>query len=156
MIGRRHPGAVGIPVQQIKRKRLFAAHVIIDKIRPDQIIGPQHVERVCHLRPFQITAFFHAFLKRLDLLFVDKDFQLASMGKIHLCGKQGSRSDPCIFLCRQIGKRYRQQRAANAIADSIDLFFAGRGLNLVQSLQDAFLHIMFEAFVGLSLVGIHP
>jgi hypothetical protein len=44
----RHARLIGVPEQQIERRRLPADIVIVDDIVPDQIVRAQRVERVGH------------------------------------------------------------------------------------------------------------
>ena len=53
MVRRRHPRRVGIPVQQIERRRRLALEVVVDDIGPDQVVGAQHVEGHRHPAAFE-------------------------------------------------------------------------------------------------------
>jgi hypothetical protein len=43
--GCRHPGRIGVPVEQVEGHRLAALQVIVDHVGPDQVVGAQQVER---------------------------------------------------------------------------------------------------------------
>jgi hypothetical protein len=153
---RRHAGAVAVPIQQVEGKRLVAEQVVIDHEGPDEIVGPQHVEGRRHLGAFEIAAPVHLFLHCLDLLFVDEDAQLPGFGEIQQRHEERGGSDATILLDGHPGERARQQRAAQAIANGIDLALARRGLDPVQGRQDAVLHVVAEILGREILVRIDP
>ena len=57
---------------------------------------------------------------------------------------------------RAVGERDRKQRAADAVARSVDLVLAGRLLDCVQCRQRALAQILVKAFFGEMCVGIDP
>ena len=78
------------------------------------------------------------------------------MGEIDLRGEKGCRGDTLIARARRIGERGGQERAANAIADRIDLAFSGGPFDDVEGSERAVAHVVFEAFLGEPGVRIHP
>ncbi len=126
MVGRRHARRVGIPVEQVEGHRILTLEVVVDEIGPDQIRGAQHVEGRRHLRSVEIARFLHSRFDLGDLLLIDKHLEVAGIGEIDLCREQGCRADAPVTFLRMQRKRGGKQRAADAIADRIHLFLAGR------------------------------
>ena len=60
------------------------------------------------------------------------------------------------FLCRQKSERESQQRATDAIADHVDLFFSRQLLNRVDRSEWAFVHVVLEGFRRQFHIGIDP
>ena len=56
----------------------------------------------------------------------------------------------------QVSKGGGQQGSADAIAGYVEFFFAGCFLDCIEGRQRAFVHIVFEGFVGVCLVRVHP
>ncbi len=146
MIGRRHAGCVGIPVEDVERHWLLAAHVIVDDVGPDQIVRTQHIEGVGHARGFQVALLFHVRLKLADALLVDEHHEVARVGEIDLRGKQCRRLDAALLFCGQIGEGDREQRSADAIADGVNLLLPSDRFNRIQCGDHAFAHILFKTF----------
>src|ERR1700738_1655349 len=117
MIGGRDPRGVRIPMQEIEGRRLLALEIVVDDVRPDQIIRAQQVERGRHFSAFEIAALLHFALPRGYLLLIDEHFEIAGMGKIDLRSKQGGGNDAAIARARYVGEGGREQRASNAIAE---------------------------------------
>ena len=90
------------------------------------------------------------------MFFVDKDLEVAGIGEIHLRREQGGAGDAAVLLLCMQGKRCGKQRAADTIADGIDLFLAGRLLDRIQREVDAFADIGLPILVRMALVGIDP
>ena len=108
MVSRRHARSVGIPVKDIERHRLFAAHVVVDDVRPDQIVGSQHVEGVGHARGLEVALFLHVRFELLDAFFIDEHHQVAGKGEIDLCREKRRRFHAILFFCRKIGEGDRK------------------------------------------------
>ena len=72
----RESGGVGIPIKQVKRKRIFPQQVVAYVERPDQVIGAQHVERSGHFLAVMVTFFIHGIFKVVQLLFIDEYAQV--------------------------------------------------------------------------------
>ena len=153
---RRHARGIGIPVQQVEGERIVAHQIVVDHEGPDQVIRAQHVEGAGHLAAFKIAALVHLVFQCVQLLLVDEHTQFAGFGEIHHGDEEGCGLDPVIPLHRHVRQGGGQQRAAQAIADGIDLAFAGGLLDRVQRRQVAFLHVRVEPLLGQFLVGIDP
>ena len=95
---RRHAGRVRIPVEQVKRHRVLAEHVVVDDIGPDQVIGAQQVECVRHAGAGKVALVLHAAFDPLHLLLVDIDEEIARLLEIHLRGEEGGGIHALIVL----------------------------------------------------------
>jgi len=131
VVGRRHASAVGVPVEQVEGHRVFAAHVVVDHIGPDQVSRAQHVKGTGHFGPIEIALFGHGFFDLGNLFLIDEDLEITRIGEIHLSGKKRGGLYARVLLCGHHGQGDRQQGTANTIADGIDLGFAGYILNHV-------------------------
>ena len=73
----RNIGLIGVPIEQVKGPRLFAHHVIVDDIAPDQIGGAEPVKRLAHhFAGHDAVIFFDDFIDLLQAFFAGEDFQL--------------------------------------------------------------------------------
>ena len=72
-----------------------------------------------------------------------------------LANKRGGR-DALVALRRHVGERDGEQRAADAIADGVDLGLAGRLLDGVERGERALAHVVLEALVAELRVRIDP
>ena len=88
MVGRRHPRGVGIPVQQVEGGGRLSFQIVADDIRPDQIVGAQHVEGHRHPAAFENAGGVHVAFERRDLVFIDEHQQIAGMGEVDLRRKE--------------------------------------------------------------------
>ncbi len=156
MIGRRHARGIGIPVQQVEGHRLLALEVVVDHIRPDQVVRSHQVERVRHLAAVEIAALGHLALERRDLLLVGKHLEVARIGEVDLARKKRRGGNPVIALGRHVGERDGKQRAADAIADCMHLAFAGCLLDRAERRERALVDVILERLLGEMLVGIDP
>ena len=145
MIGGRQARGVGIPVQQIERERRLALQVVVDDVGPDQVVRAQHIEDGRHRLDFEIAALGHSLFERRDLLLVDEDLEIAGIGEVDLGGEQGRRHDALVVPGRHGRERDRQQRAADAIADGVNLVLAGRLLDRVERRERSFADVILEA-----------
>ena len=66
------------------------------------------------------------------------------------------RLDPVVALRRHPGERAGEQRAAQAVADGVDLALAGRLLDRVERGEIALRHVVVEALLGEPLVRVDP
>ena len=83
-----------------------------------------------------------------DALLVDEDLEIAGIGEIDLRGEQRGRDDAGILFGRKIGERDRRERAADAVADGVDLLLAGGFLDGVERGEHALAHVLLETFLG--------
>ena len=96
VVGRAHAGRIGVPVEQVERQRILAAHVVVDDIGPDQVAGAQHVEGRRHLGAFEVALLVHRLLDRRHLVLVDEHFEVAGMGEIDLRGEERDAADAVV------------------------------------------------------------
>ena len=153
---RGHAGRVGVPDQEIEGHRLFALEIIVDVVRPDQVVRPEHVEGLRHGRAFEIAVFDHLFLDLPQLFGVDEDLEIARVGEVDLGGEEGRALDAVVADGGHVGERRREQRSADAVADRGDFTLAGRLFDAIEGGQNALAHIGFEPFVGEALVRVDP
>ena len=98
--------------------------------------------------------FFHGIFDGVDVLRIGEDHQIASIDEIHLGGEEGRGRNPVVTLLVKQSERCREQRAADAVADGIDLLFAGRLSDRVQSETDTLTRVGFPTLGGMPLVRI--
>ena len=156
MVRARHARRVGIPRQQVERRRLFSAHVIIDDIGPDQIVGPQHVEGIGHHRAVEITDIGHMFLDAGDRRLVREDGEFAGLGEVRLRREQCRAGNAGVAFRGHPGERHRQHRPADAIADRGDVARPCRLLDRAERGQHSFVKIVREPLVGVARIRIDP
>src|SRR5208337_772135 len=102
------------------------------------------------------TDLVHLFLDEADLLLVDEDAELAGLLEIHHGDEIRRGLDAVVALRRHVGERRCEQRAAEAVANGIDLALAGGALDRVEGGEDALLHVVLEIQLGERLVRIDP
>ena len=78
------------------------------------------------------------------------------LGEVDQRRHERRRDDPLVLLRRHVGERRRQQRAAEAVAERVDLALAGRLLDRVERRERALLHVVVEVLVREALVGVDP
>ena len=125
-------------------------------VRPDQIVGAQHVEDGGHRLAVEIAALGHALLDRLDLLLVDEDLEIAGIGEVYLGGEQRCRHDAFVVPRRHGRERHRQHGAADAIADRVHLVLAGRLLDHVERRERTLAHVILEGLLRQPRIRVDP
>ena len=156
MHGRRHARRVGIPVQQVEGERVLAEQVVVDDERPDQVVAAHHVEGRGHFGAFQVAELVHPGLQRAELLLVDEDGQFAGVFEVDHGGEEGRRGDALVLPGRHVGQRAGQQRAADAIADGVDLGLAGGFFDGAERRQGAFEHVVVQGLFSQPCVRVDP
>ena len=94
--------------------------------------------------------------QRLELGVVDEQQQVAGLGEVDLGGEEGGRGERLLAARGQIGERGAEQRAADAVADDVDLLDARLALDGIGGRQDALLHVVLEGLVREALVRVDP
>ena len=51
-----HPGGVGVPVQDVERRRGLSLQVVVDPVVPDQVVGPEPGEHFGEGAPVHVAA----------------------------------------------------------------------------------------------------
>ena len=143
-------------MQQVEGGGRVSLQIVADDIRPDQVIGAQHVEGHRHLAAFENASFFHLAFQRRDLVFVDEHEQIAGMGEIDLRRKERRRRYALAPLLGEPGQRRGEQGAANAVAGGMDLHLARHLFDDVHRGQRALLHVVVEGLLAEFLVRIDP
>ena len=103
---------------------MLAEQVVADRVGPDEVVRPQHLERAAHLRAAQIALRLHDVVKEIELVLGDEQLQFAGLGEIGLGGEQRQTGQPIVAVARHGGGGDGQQRAAEAIAGGVDLRIA--------------------------------
>jgi hypothetical protein len=127
-----HARLVGVPGHQVEHRPALAHQVVVDHARPDQVVGAQQLEGAGHLPGVEEALLPHHVLEEGDLALVDEQHQLAGLGEIGLGGEQGHGGQPVVAVARHLGARRWQQRAAEAIADRVDLGRPARSRHRVE------------------------
>ena len=99
--GAGHPGAVGVPVQEVEGRRLVAEQVVVDHVAPDQVVRPQQVEHVGHLAAVEIAALHHLLLDEVDGRLVHEHGRVADPGEILHGHHEAGRIEPLVALGRR-------------------------------------------------------
>ena len=92
----------------------------------------------------------------MQLVVIDEDLEVASLGEIDLRRQERCRAKGFIAAACEVGERCRQQGSADAVSEDVALLFAGLALNHRSCRQYAFLHVVFERLVCQPLIGIDP
>jgi hypothetical protein len=71
------PGAVGVPGHQVVGELPLTGQVFAHRPRPDQLAGPQHLERPGHLAGVQVALVPHEIAQVGELAVVDEQAALA-------------------------------------------------------------------------------
>ena len=103
-----------------------------------------------------VAALIFSSFQRRNLLLVDENLEIAGKSEVDLRGKESRRQHLVLFLCRQISERESQQRAADAIADHVYLFFSRQLLDRLDRGERAFVHVVLEGFRRQFHIGIDP
>ena len=104
----------------------------------------------------EIAPLGHHLFKRLELGIVDEQHQVAGLREIDLSGKEGGRREGLLPARGKIGQGRAEQRAADAVADHVDLVAARFALDRIGGAEDPFGHVVFEGFVRQPGIGVHP
>lgn len=75
--------------------------------------------------------------ERFKLLLVDEDLEVAGMGEVDLGGEECRGLDALVLLLGMQRQCRGQQRAADAVADGVDILLAGRLLDCIKREIDA-------------------
>ena len=112
---------------------------------------------VAMLAAFEVALLVHHGLERGELLLVDEHAKLARLLEVDHGDEEGGALDAVVALRRHVGERAGQQRAAEAVADDVDLALAGRLGSIASSAaRIALEHVVLEALLGELLVRIDP
>ncbi len=151
-----HARAVGIPVEQVEGRRFLAQQVVVDDIAPDQVIGAQHVEHRGHRAAIEIATLHHLSFDIPHLWFINEHRGIAYLSKILQRDKESGAVDRVVLFCGQVGQQHREQRAADAVADGIDLGRSGNLFDDIKCSQRSQGQIVVEAGVLHGSIGVLP
>src|SRR5215212_10750504 len=57
-----HAGAIRVPVQEVEGRGLLTEEVVVDDVRPDQVVRAEQIEHVGHLAVVEVAALEHLLL----------------------------------------------------------------------------------------------
>ncbi|KPC03389.1 Uncharacterized protein AC506_1899 [Pseudomonas syringae pv. maculicola str. M6] len=113
---------VVVPVQNVERRRRFAQQIIVDPVRPDQVIGAHPGKYPAHLAAFQYASLVGAALGGFQCLFIDEQrgraIDLAVQQADHV-GRAGNTA--CLAFDLQVAQQRGDGQTACASAHQIDL-----------------------------------
>ena len=61
-------GAIGVPGHQVVRRVVLAEQIVADRMRPHEVVRPQHLERAAHLSAVQISLGLHDVVEKIELV----------------------------------------------------------------------------------------
>ena len=144
----REPRLIGVPGAEIGDGIAFAEQIFAHHLRPDEVVGAQDLEGAGHLLGVEHALVPHHVLEEGDLAFVDEQHQLAGLAEIGLRREQRDGGEPVIVFARHGRRGDGEQRAADAIADSVDLLGGQDGIDGIERRHDAFSAIGVEGDVA--------
>ena len=116
-----------------------------------------HVEHVGHARAVEIAALGHHLFERRQLRVVGEEQEIAGLGEIDLRREERRRAERRLAARGEIGERGAEQRAADAIAEHVDLLDAGLALHGVgRASSKPFDHVVLEGLVRELGVRVDP
>src|SRR5215212_4812887 len=117
-----HARAVRVPVQEVEGGGLLAEEVVVDDVRPDQVVGAQQVEHVGHLAVVEIAALEHLLFHELYLRLVYEDSCVPHLREVVQSDHKGRRAEGVLVVAFcEPGERDREQRSSHTVADGVDL-----------------------------------
>ena len=93
---RRHPGGVGVPEQDVERRRLLAEQVVVDPVVPDQVAGPEPGEHLGERPSVEVAPATRHRLGRGGRRLVDQRGRGAGLGVVQHGDQQGERGQPVL------------------------------------------------------------
>ena len=100
----------------------LALEVVVDDVGPDQVVRAQHVEGVRHLACLRDSRARPSASRRAAICSSSTNtLRSPAWVKSTCVVKKVARRDAVVALRRHVGERDREQRAADAIADGVDL-----------------------------------
>ncbi len=144
VIGGRHPRRILVPEEEIERERLLAEQVVVDDVGPDQIARPHHVEHVRHARAVEESALGHQRFETVELVVVGEQQQIAGEREVDLRRQQRAAFERLFAALGKVGEPRRKRRAADAVAEHVDLLDAGFLFHGADRFENAFENVVFE------------
>ena len=120
-----HPGAVGVPGQDVERGRLLAHQPVGHHVVEDQVVGPQDVERARHRGALERALAAHLALQLLHRREVGERAERAGLRVVEHRVDQGEGADPAVARLLQVRGGDGGQRAAEAQPHDVDRLGAG-------------------------------
>ncbi len=155
----RQIGRIGIPVQQIERRRRFALEVIADDVIPHQIVRSQAGKSRGQFTPGHQPALAQRGFAQGHRGFIDVNAQNACIGEIDHRGQQGRAMGELFAPRLQHRQRVGQQGAAYAEPQGIDGAIAALRRDVAHHLHGAnhaVLHIIVPGQVAHAGVRVAP
>jgi hypothetical protein len=153
---RRHAGRIGIPVQQVESARIAAHQVVVDHEEPDQVVLAQQVERLRHVMALEVAALVHVLVGERELVGVDEHRNVADVGEVEQRGEQRRGRDALLAARRQVGERARDERAADAVAEDVEVGLRGRPLDRLDGGDRPLQQVVGKILVAELGAGVDP
>ena len=136
---RRQVGRIGIPEQDIKRRRIIAEQIVVDYIVPDQVIGPQPSKATREAAALNHALFRGALPCQSDAIVRHKarSLRVAGPGFQHAHHHRDGVSARVTHR-REFGEQHRHRLPAGTAAGNIDLVAAGYFTHDIKCLDTAF------------------
>jgi hypothetical protein len=84
---------------------LLAHQIVVDNVRPDEILRAHQMEGASHLARFQNALLEHDVFKQRQLAVIDEQSELARLREIRLRGEQRQGFEAVIVVARYAGLR---------------------------------------------------
>ena len=120
-----HPGAVGVPREDVERGWLLAHQPVGHHVVEDQVVGPQDVERARHRGTLERALAAHLALQLLHRREVGERAERAGLRVVEHRVDQGEGADPAVARLLQVRGRDGGQRTAEAQPHDVDRLRAG-------------------------------
>ena len=138
----RHAGGVGVPGHEIVHGRPLAHEVMPDEPRPDEVVRAQQLECAGHLPGVEIALAAHHVFQEVNLALVDEQGELSGLPEVGLRRQQRHRLQALVPVTRHGGRGNRQERAAEAVADRVNLAVRHDGVDRIERGHHAELSVV--------------
>ncbi|MNQ65730.1 hypothetical protein D3C85_801940 [compost metagenome] len=149
--GARQARAVAVPVQQVERWRLLALQVVRLHVIPHEVVRPQARKSAAQVAARHQAALGQGLLAQRHLRLVDKDVERARVAEIKESGQQGQAGGRILAARLEHGQRRRDDGAAHAKAEHIELVLARDFLRHL----DGFDHALLDVIVPRQMLHAH-
>ncbi|MNN01381.1 hypothetical protein D3C81_1139980 [compost metagenome] len=153
-------GAVVVPEQQIKRRRLLPLEVLVDVVVPPQLVRAQQRKGIAHVFGTKearlIATTTNIALVIGHQLFINEHADWPGIQIVEEGRKQTHAADCAVAARRQYRQRSTEQRAANAEAHAVEPLFAADCPGHLQRRDHTLFDQVIPGLVGVFLVKIAP
>ena len=124
--------------------------------RPHQVARVEQGKRAGHLLAVEVAFFRHQAVEKSQLALVNEQAQLAGLAEVELGGQQCQGLQSLVMAARHAGCGNAQQRAAQAIAERLNLALGNNGADGVDGRHDAGFQVVVHAQVAVAGIGVFP